>query len=223
MNPSYFVSSSKREGLLFQIREIFRKNATMYSKQSILYSQGSREKGLTLNITIEQFLAQVEKKAFRMAEIATTNHSDALDIVQDTMIKLVEKYSDKPAEQWKPLFYRILHSRIMDHFRRQKIYRGVFFWKKHQSQEGEQIDEMSKASSFITPERELTGQQDLTRVTDALQRLSPRQQQCFLLRSWEGLSVIETALAMNCSQGSVKTHYSRAKEALKKALLDEHL
>ncbi len=193
----------------------------MYTSGAILYSQKSSIKGIALNISIEQFLAQVEKKAYRMAEIATQNQSDALDIVQDTMIKLVEKYSDKPSNEWKPLFYAILNSRIMDYFRRKKVYNNLFFWKKqHQEDEGFE-DEISKASDFITPERELQGQQNLQKVSSALKQLSPRQQQCFLLRSWEGLSVLETAQVMKCSQGSVKTHYSRAKEALKKALDDE--
>ncbi len=187
----------------------------------MMYSQSSGDRGIALNISIEQFLAQVEKKAYRMAEIATRNQSDALDIVQETMIKLVEKYSDRPAEEWKPLFYRILQSRIMDYFRRQKIYRKIFFWKNQQTEDDHQEDILSQASDFITPERELAGQQDLAKVTDALKQLSPRQQQCFLLRSWEGLSVIETAEAMKCSQGSVKTHYSRAKESLRKALSNE--
>lgn len=166
-------------------------------------------------------MAQVEKKAYRMAEIATKNQSDALDIVQDAMIKLVEKYSNKPTEQWKPLFYRILHSRIMDHFRRQKIVRGIFFWKKHHQQDDEYENQITQASDNLTPERELSGQQDLEKVTHALKELSPRQQQCFMLRSWEGMSVCETAEAMSCSEGSVKTHYSRAKKALQKALNDE--
>jgi len=194
---------------------------SIYSNGSIVYSQGSQCGEMTLDISIEQFLVQVEKKAFRMAEIATKNQADALDIVQDTMIKLVEKYSDKPPQEWKPLFYRILQSRIMDYFRRRKVYNGIFFWKNSSQQDEQFEDEISKASDHINPERELTGQQKLQKVSHALKKLSPRQQQCFLLRSWEGLSVIETALAMKCSQGSVKTHYSRAKEALTKALEDE--
>ncbi|TQV85095.1 RNA polymerase sigma factor [Aliikangiella coralliicola] len=170
--------------------------------------------------SIEQFLAQVEKKAYRMAEIATQNQSDALDIVQDAMIKLVEKYSDKPAEQWKPLFYRILHSRIMDYFRRRKIQRSIFFWKNSNDDE-QRDDQIAQASDFITPEREISGKRNIEMVIAGLKRLPPRQQQCFMLRSWEGLSVSDTAKAMGCSQGSVKTHYSRAKESLKNVLSEE--
>ncbi len=156
-----------------------------------------------------------------MAEIATKNQSDALDIVQETMIKLVEKYSDKPCNEWKPLFYTILNSRIMDYFRRRKVYNNLFFWKKPHLEDESFEDEITKASDYITPERELQGRQDIQKVSKALKQLPPRQQQCFLLRSWEGLSVIETAQAMKCSQGSVKTHYSRARQALTKALNDE--
>jgi len=178
-----------------------------------------------LNDSIEGFLAQVEKKAYRMAEIATQNQADALDIVQDTMIKLVEKYSDKPSDEWKPLFYRILQSRIMDYFRRRSVYRRIFFWKNSLTDERETEfsgaeDLIGSASSDVTPEREISGKRNLEQVLAALNQLPARQQQCFLLRSWEGMSVIETAKAMGCSEGSVKTHYSRAKIALKSTLVE---
>jgi len=183
-----------------------------------------------LNISIEQFLMQVEKKAYRMAEIATNDSHDALDIVQETMIKLVEKYADKNAEEWKPLFYKILQSKIMDHFRKQTVYRKFFFWKKQNhhleysesdSNKNVGYEPQNHAEDLRSPERELIGEQKVEKVTQALKNLSVRQQQCFMLRSWEGLNVAETAKAMNCSQGSVKTHYSRAKESLKKAIDDE--
>lgn len=173
-----------------------------------------------LSTTIEQFLVEIEKKAYRMAEVATANQSDALDIVQDAMIKLVEKYSDKPAAEWRPLFYRILQSRIMDYFRRKKVYAKVFFWKKSHHDDMDGADDISQASDFITPERELAGQRNIENVLAALRQLPVRQQQCFMLRSWEGLNVNETAIAMGCSQGSVKTHYSRARAALQKALTE---
>lgn len=175
---------------------------------------------LVLELTIEQFLKEVQGKAFRMAEIATKNQADALDIVQDTMIKLVEKYSDKPSNEWKPLFYRILQTKTMDYFRKKSVQNKIFFWRKSHSEDQSFIDEIENATDHITPERELGGRNDLKIVSMALKNLAPRQQQCFMLRSWEGMSVKETAVAMRCSEGSVKTHYSRAKEALKKALGD---
>lgn len=177
--------------------------------------------GSLLNISIEQFLAQVEKKAYRMAEIATKNPSDALDIVQDAMIKLVEKYSHKPAAEWRPLFYRILQSRITDYFRRRQLQQKIFFWKSTYHEDGEHDDQISLASDHVTPERELSGRRNIELVINGLKQLPHRQQQCFMLRSWEGLSVKETAKAMGCSEGSVKTHYSRAKEALKKVLEED--
>ncbi len=157
-----------------------------------------------------------------MAEIATKNSPDALDLVQDAMIKLVEKYADKPQEEWKPLFYRILHSRIMDHFRRQKLSRSLFFWKSYDEPETSVNEQaISQASDHISPEREISSAQSVSKVTDALKQLPTRQQQCFLLRNWEGMSVKQTAKAMQCSEGSVKTHYARARQALQKALIDE--
>ena len=174
--------------------------------------------GKVLNISMEQFLAQVEKKAYRMAEIATQNQSDALDIVQDTMIKLVEKYADKPSEEWRPLFYRILQSRITDYFRRKTLQNKIFFWKQTSKEGDDYCDQIDNASDFLTPERELAGQRNVDNVIAAIKQLPVRQQQCFMLRSWEGLSVSETAMAMGCSEGSVKTHYSRAKDALLNSL-----
>ncbi len=174
---------------------------------------------------MEHFLAQVEKKAFRMAEIATQNQSDALDIVQDAMIKLVEKYSDKPAAEWKPLFYRILQNRIMDHFRHKKLINSIFFWKKEivddYSCEQDSKQELNQEPDERTPEREIQGQRNIKTVTQALKDLPLRQQQCFMLRSWEGLSVKETADIMGCTEGSVKTHYSRARDALSLAIKED--
>jgi RNA polymerase sigma-70 factor, ECF subfamily len=197
-------------------------SSVMYTLRMMMYSKSSQCGEKTLEITIEQFLASVEKKAYRMAEIATRSSPDALDIVQDAMIKLVEKYGDKPYQEWKPLFYRILQSRIMDYFRKQKLTRSIFFWRQFDNNEDSQQETLvSQASDHITPERELSSSQSINQVTEALKRLPTRQQQCFLLRSWEGLSVKQTAEAMKCSEGSVKTHYARAKESLKKALNDE--
>ena len=153
-----------------------------------------------------------------MAEIATQNQADALDIVQDTMIKLVDKYSDKPSAQWKPLFYRILQNTITDYFRIRTIQRNLFFWKTtHQDDESDDYN-ITQATDHITPEREVSGERNIMQILATLKKLPRRQQQCFMLRSWEDLSVNETATIMGCSEGSVKTHYSRAREALKNAL-----
>lgn len=171
-------------------------------------------------VSMERFLLEIEKKAYRMAQLATGNQSDALDIVQDTMFKLVEKYSDRPSNEWKPLFYRILQSKITDYFRKKSLHSKIFFWKQSSDADSETFDPIESASDFICPERELSGQRNVENILLAIKELPLRQQQCFLLRSWEGLSVKETADAMGCSEGSVKTHYSRAKEALKYALTE---
>lgn len=165
---------------------------------------------------LNHFLAGVEKPALRMAEIATRNPDDALDIVQDTMIKLVEKYSHKPAAEWQPLFYRILQSRIADYFRRGALYKRFFAWIASPMESDDEPVETA-IEQFGPPEflaEQLTWESLLT----GLRALPLRQQQVFLLRTWQCLSVSETASIMQCSEGSVKTHLSRATHALKKSI-----
>ena len=153
-----------------------------------------------------------------MAEIATQNQADALDIVQDSMIKLVEKYIDKPSDQWKPLFYRILQNNIINYFRIRTVQRNLFFWKDKHLDSDDQDYSITHASDHITPEREVSGARNIEQILATLKKLPRRQQQCFMLRSWEDLSVKETAAIMGCTEGSAKTHYSRAREALKNSL-----
>lgn len=178
-------------------------------------------------LTIEQFLIQIEKKAYRMAEISVGDHGDAMDILQESMIKLVTHYSERPSEQWKPLFYKILHNKITDWHRHQKIKNVLFFWKSdHIDDDGfnsDPIDNIAdKYSGQKTPDQALELQQLTGTALETLNQLSVKQQQCFLLRSWEGLSVSDTAQIMGCSQGSVKTHYSRAVHKIKQTLEGEH-
>jgi len=169
---------------------------------------------------MEAFLADIEKRAYHMALLATSSHADALDLLQDSMIKLVTKYQDKPSNEWKPLFYRILQNRIRDWYRHQKVKNVLFFWKTDDDDDWP----ISSAEDVLgqTPERELGKQQQQTAALEHLQKLSPKQQQCFLLRSWEGLSVAETASIMTCSQGSVKTHYFRAVTKLRSLMEEGH-
>jgi len=178
-------------------------------------------------LTMEQFLIQIEKKAYRMAEISIRDHGDAMDILQESMIKLVTKYSEHPCEQWKPLFYKILNNKITDWHRHQKVKNLLFFWK---SDKADNLDESldpidnieDQFSGQKAPVEALEQLQQQEVVIESLLRLSVKQQQCFILRSWEGMSVADTALAMGCSQGSVKTHYSRAIAKLKHTLEVEH-
>ncbi len=179
-----------------------------------------RSTALNTQALLDRFLQSVQNRAFRIAQIATGNPEDALDLVQDAMFKLVEKYSDREESEWTPLFYRILSSRINDWYRRNGVrnrYRTHLY-----------ADEESKEDPIQTapdqygkrPESESETDQSMIRLQQALEQLPPRQQQAFLFRAWEGLDVKQTAAAMSCAEGSVKTHYSRAIHALRDALGD---
>ena len=168
---------------------------------------------------LEQFLKQVEKRAYRMAHIATSNVDDALDIVQDAMLVLASKYATRSKDEWPPLFHRILQNKIRDHYRRQKV-RNVFQNWFDSDEEGLEEDPIQTIADdkVHDPIRKISGEQALDDLELALKTLPARQQQTFLLRAWEGLDVKQTAEAMGLSTGSVKTHYSRALQALKKKL-----
>ena len=167
------------------------------------------------------FLAQVERRAFRIAEIATRNRDEALDIVQDAMLKLVQKYARRNPHEWPPLFYRILNNRINDWHRRGKVSRGWLSWWsdwKTRDEDGEPAEPEFASRENDSPLEQLAQQDAMQDLVGVLGELPQRQQQAFLLRVWEGLDVAQTAYAMGCSEGSVKTHLSRAT-----ARLREHL
>lgn len=163
---------------------------------------------------LDQFLIGVERSAFRMAVVATHHADDALDIVQETMIKLVEKYANKPTDEWRPLFYRILQSKIMDYHRKRTLTRRIFRWI---DTDAEQQETEEAVESYGPPEY-MAEQLTLQNLIAGLQDLSPRQQQAFLLRTWQGFNVAETAKIMKCSEGSVKTHLSRATSFLMRSI-----
>lgn len=171
---------------------------------------------------MDHFLASVERRALRMAELAVGNRDDALDLVQDAMLGLVRKYSHKSEDEWGALFYRILQSRIRDWYRRSKVRYRVFGWlsHRHNADEENDHDPLQQAADPAAPEpsRLVGNDQSMATLERALQSLPLRQQQAFLLRSWEGLDVAATAFAMGCSEGSVKTHYSRAVHKLREQL-----
>jgi RNA polymerase sigma-70 factor, ECF subfamily len=154
------------------------------------------------------------------------DESAALDIVQDAMLKLTERYPDRPAEELPLLFQRILQNTMNDYFRRQKVRNhwtrpfSSFFTKE--TDEDQDVMEMLESLNLdhpgATPESDLEQQQSLAEIETALQNLPTRQREAFLLRYWEELDVAETAAVMGCSEGSVKTHCSRAVHALSKAL-----
>lgn len=164
-------------------------------------------------LLLNEFFLTVQGKAFRQAEIAVGSRDDAMDIVQDAMIQLARKYSDKEKE-WPFLFHRILQNRIRDWFRKRKV-RSIFTWwdQLKDTDENDRIDDNSPS-----PEENKHHEDTRKEISTALQKLPYRQQQAFLLRSWWGYSVSETASIMNCAEGSVKTHYSRASQKLKQLL-----
>jgi RNA polymerase sigma-70 factor (ECF subfamily) len=164
---------------------------------------------------------QVERRAFRMAEISTGNPEDALDIVQDAMMTLVRKYADKPSAEWGPLFHRILQSRITDFHRKNNLRSKWRVWlgggKDEEENSTDPIQEVADPTG-IAPDAQLNFDEAGDAIERAINALPLRQQQAFMLRAWEGLDVAETARVMECSEGSVKTHYSRAIQSLRKQL-----
>jgi RNA polymerase sigma-70 factor, ECF subfamily len=176
---------------------------------------------------MSDFLASVERRAFKQAVFAVKDDDSALDVVQDTMLKLAEKYSDKPIEELPMLFQRILQNNIRDWFRRSKV-RSTWttLFSSFRSKDGDD-DEFDILESLaadvdtnvpVSPANQLEQSQVLKIIEDAVEKLPGRQREAFMLRYWEEFDVAETAKAMGCSQGSVKTHCSRAVFALSKLL-----
>ena len=154
------------------------------------------------------------------------NEHTALDIVQDAMIRLAEKYGSKPAAELPLLFQRILQNTIRDYYRRQKVKnaRITLFSSlipKHESEDYDPLETLQdneNRSAPAAPDESLQQQQVIALIEQALTRLPARQREAFLLRYWEGLDQAETATAMGCTEGSVKTHCSRATHALAESL-----
>ncbi len=167
----------------------------------------------------------MERRAFRMAEMATGNRDDALDLVQEAMLGLVKSYARRDEDEWAPLFYRILQSRIRDWYRRSRVRNRFRAWlTPWQGEDSEvQTDPLENVPDSDKPDTvaRVVQAAAIEQLQRALQRLPMRQQQAFMLRAWEGLDVAQTAFAMSCSEGSVKTHYSRAVHRLRE-LLEDH-
>lgn len=176
---------------------------------------------------ISKFLADTERRAFKQAMFATRDEDAALDIVQDAMMKLAEKYADKPSAELPMLFSRILQNTIHDHFRRQKV-RNTWTTLLSALGKGDEKDEdfdpletlqvKSNSNAAEDPARQLEQAQVVALIEQAIGRLPARQREAFLLRYWEELDVAEAAAAMGCSEGSVKTHCSRAVHTLAEML-----
>ncbi|KRE91001.1 RNA polymerase subunit sigma-70 [Frateuria sp. Soil773] len=169
--------------------------------------------------TLDAFLAQVERRAFRLAELQLGHREDALDAVQDAMLRLVRHYRDKPAQEWTPLFWGILRRRIVDLQRRRKVRSIVVGWLGGgRDDDGDELPAWEPADQGPGPLDRLQDGQSYADLAAAVRQLPQRQREAFMLRVLEGLDVAETAQAMGCSEGSVKTHLSRAMHRLRDQL-----
>lgn len=175
---------------------------------------------------LSDFLKNVEKRAFKRTVYAVRDEDAALDIVQDSMIRLAEKYADRPAAELPLLFQRIMSNATMDWFRRKKVRNAVmrtFSEFEPVQQDGEfdlleTLEALDSSEGVESAADSVARTQTLTAIEAEISQLPGRQREAFILRYWEEFDVAETAAAMGCSEGSVKTHCSRAVHALAKAL-----
>ncbi len=175
---------------------------------------------------LSDFFKGVEGRAFKRSVYHVRNEEAALDIVQDSMLRLAEHYGDRPADELPMLFQRILSNCTLDWFRRQKTRNALFSNISDFEVAGEDGDfnlldtlEIDDGTHRTESAEDTTRRsQVLQQIESAIQELPPRQREAFLMRYWEEMDVAETAAAMGCSEGSVKTHCSRAVQALGKAL-----
>jgi RNA polymerase sigma-70 factor, ECF subfamily len=195
------------------------RSATLDAPLSLEWRGGMREDSVDRERALDGFLAGIERRAFRIACMALRDRAEAEDAVQDAMIRLVRRYANRPPGEWRPLFYRILRNRITDVQRRERLRRSVMaFWSGGTGDEGG-VDPVEQAvDPRGAPDAALEGEELLRRIEAVLATLSARQREAFLLRNFEGLDVAQAAVAMGCSEGSVKTHYFRAMQALQGAL-----
>ncbi len=165
--------------------------------------------------SLDAFLAGIGARAFRFAELALRQREDALDAVQEAMIRMLA-YRDRPADEWTPLFWSILRSRVTDQQRR-RLFRLSWLLPQATHEDGEPVD---WADDGPDPAQRHEGREAYARLADALARLPRRQREAVTLRVLEELDVATTARVMGCSEGAVKTHLSRAREALQAELHD---
>lgn len=164
--------------------------------------------------TLDSFLSGIGPRAFRFAELGLRHREDALDVVQEAMMKMLN-YRDRPAEEWSPLFWRILRTRIIDAQRRRKFRLG---WMG--SATLDDGSEMEWADASPDPSRSHDSREAWGRMREAMRALPVRQREAFTLRVLEEFDVAQTAAIMGCSEGSVKTHLSRARSSLQTQLDD---
>lgn len=184
-----------------------------------------RTTSLASSTELSDFLASVERRAFKQALFALRDEDAALDSVQDAMLKLAQKYADKPVEELPMLFQRILQNVIRDFYRRSKV-RSMWTtllsaFSNDDDEDSDPLETLAVESGSKlanSPDGQLEQSQVLTIIEKEVAKLPPRQREAFLMRYWEDMDIAETAAAMGCSEGSVKTHCSRATHALAAAL-----
>lgn len=175
---------------------------------------------------LSEFLASVERRAFKQAQFAVRDADAALDIVQDAMMKLSTSYGDRPPAELPLLFTRILQNVIHDHFRRQKVrstWITLFSSLRGAGDDDdgdplEILEALAGSDGAETAADKVERGQVIAIIEEEISRLPARQREAFLMRYWEDMDVAETAAAMGCSEGSVKTHCSRATHTLARAL-----
>jgi RNA polymerase sigma-70 factor (ECF subfamily) len=180
---------------------------------------------LASRIELSDFLAGVERRAFRQAQFALRDEEAALDVVQEAMLKLAEKYAARPAEELPLLFQRILQNAIRDHMRRSRV-RNLWVsllsaFGSGEEGEPDPLESIETADTGMLPagpQGRLEQSQTLSIIESEISKLPARQREAFLMRYWEEMDIAETAAAMGCSEGSVKTHCSRASHTLAAAL-----
>jgi RNA polymerase sigma-70 factor (ECF subfamily) len=169
---------------------------------------------------LSDFLASVERRAFKQTAYAVRDDHAALDIVQDAMMKLADKYGNNPATEFPMLFQRILQNTMRDYWRRQKVRNlwttllSSFGSNGEGDEDRDPLETIDVEDDSDEPSVQLERSQTILLVEKALEKLPTRQREAFVLRYWEEMDVAETADIMGCSQGSVKTHCSRAVRAL---------
>jgi len=185
--------------------------------ESLVFGAATLDAGqVPLPRSLDEFLAGVERRAFRVAELALGHREDALDAVQEAMIRLL-RYEQRPAQEWSPLFWGILRRQLADRHRRNAVRRRVMTWLGRQEPDAPDPLEMLPDPG-ADPLRRLQDERRWEAMGRAVRKLPRRQRECWLLRELQGLDVAETAAAMACSEGSVKTHLSRAMAALRREL-----
>jgi RNA polymerase sigma-70 factor (ECF subfamily) len=174
---------------------------------------------------LSAFLAGVERRAFKQTQFAVRDEDAALDIVQEAMIKLATSYAERPAAELPLLFTRILQNATYDHFRRQKVRTTwvslLSSFVPDDDEDADPLETIEAAAGSVQAESaadKVERAQVIAIIEEEIGRLPARQREAFLLRYWEDFDVAETAAAMGCSEGSVKTHCSRATHALARAL-----